>query len=71
MSKWQYSKGLHDLGNGLYAYLQPEGTWGWSNAGLIAAGKTALLVDTLFDLKLTRAMLDTMRRALPAAGAAT
>src|SRR3954449_5330160 len=35
--------------------------WGWSNAGLIAADGTSLLVDTLFDLELTRAMLDAMR----------
>ena len=27
MAKWRYSKGLHDIGNGLYAYLQPDGTW--------------------------------------------
>lgn len=67
MHKWQYSRGLHDLGNGLYAYLQPDGTWGWSNAGLITAGETSLLIDTLFDLNLTGEMLDTMRRALPAA----
>jgi cyclase len=62
-----YIKGLHDLGNGIYAYLQPDGSWGLSNAGLIADGGRALLVDTLFDLPLTREMLDTMRQATPAA----
>ena len=56
-----YEKGLHELGDGLHAYLQPDGTWGWSNAGLISAGGTSLLVDTLFDLELTRGMLDAMR----------
>ena len=56
-----YRKGLHELGGGLFAYLQPDGTWGWSNAGLIAADGTSLLVDTLFDLELTREMLDAMR----------
>src|SRR4051812_14923974 len=56
-----YRKGLHELDDGLFAYLQPDGTWGWSNAGLIAADGTSLLVDTLFDLELTRAMLDAMR----------
>jgi cyclase len=65
MSRWQYTKGLHDLGNGCYAYLQPDGSWGWSNAGLICDSGESLLVDTLFDLNLTRAMLDTMRRAEP------
>ncbi|HEV2581817.1 MAG TPA: MBL fold metallo-hydrolase [Ktedonobacteraceae bacterium] len=67
MASWQYTRGLHDLGNAVYAYLQPDGTWGWSNAGLITDGETSLLVDTLFDLKLTQEMLDTMRRAVPAA----
>src|SRR6266478_8780458 len=62
-SKWNYTKGLHDLGNGCYAYLQPNGGWGWSNAGLLADSGESLLVDTLFDLKLTREMLDAMRRA--------
>ena len=67
MAKWQYTKGLHDLGNGCYAYLQPDGSWGWSNAGLVVDGDQSLLVDTLFDLKLTREMIDSMRRATPAA----
>ena len=34
--KIAYERGLHELGDGLYAYLQPDGGWGWSNAGLIA-----------------------------------
>jgi cyclase len=58
--KIAYERGLHELGDGLFAYLQPDGGWGWSNAGLITAGGTSLLVDTLFDLKLTKAMLDAM-----------
>ncbi len=66
---WQYTKGLHDLGNGCYAWLQPDGSWGWSNAGLVVDGGESMLVDTLFDLKLTRAMLDAMRRAEPKAAA--
>ena len=58
-----YRRGLHELGDGLYAYLQPDGTWGWSNAGLVTGEGESLLVDTLFDLSLTRAMLDEMRQA--------
>lgn len=61
MATVAYTRGLHELGDGLYAYLQPDGGWGWSNAGLITAEGTSLLVDTLFDLNLTRAMLDVMR----------
>ena len=68
MAQWQYTKGLHDIGNGLYAYLLPDGSWGWSNAGLIVDGEAALLVDTLFDLALTGEMLNEMRRSVAAAG---
>jgi cyclase len=55
-----YTTGLHEIGDGLFAYLQPDGGWGWSNAGLITAGGTSLLVDTLYDLHLTREMLSAM-----------
>jgi cyclase len=67
MNAWTYTRGLHDLGNSVYAYLQPDGSWGWSNAGFVTGGDASLLIDTLFDLKLTREMLDTMRRSIPAA----
>jgi cyclase len=67
MSKWRYTKGLKDIGNGVWAYLLPDGSWGWSNAGLIVDGDQTLLVDTLFDLKLTAEMLAEMRRSVPAA----
>ncbi len=67
MSNWKYTKGLHDLGNSVYAYLVPNGSWGWSNAGMITDGEASLLVDTLFDLPLTQEMLDTMRKLIPAA----
>jgi len=67
MPRFPYTKGLHDLGNGCFAYLQPDGSWGWSNAGLVVEGRASLLVDTLFDLALTREMLAAMRAAAPAA----
>lgn len=65
--KWAFQKGLQDLGNGCYAYLQPDGSWGWSNAGLVVDGEESLLVDTLFDVPLTQEMLDKMRDAEPKA----
>ena len=55
-----YTLGLHEVGNGCLAYLQPDGGWGWSNAGLIVGEGRSLLVDTLFDLNLTASMLDAM-----------
>ena len=62
-----YERGLAEVADGFYAYLQPDGGWGWSNAGLVADSGQALLVDTLFDLRLTERMLADMRRAVPAA----
>jgi cyclase len=61
-----YERGLTEVGDGVFAYLQPDGGWGWSNAGLVSAGGQTLLIDTLFDLALTEAMLAEMRRAVPA-----
>jgi len=62
-----YERGLVEVGDGFYAYLQPDGGWGLSNAGLVADSGQSLLVDTLFDLRLTERMLADMRRAVPAA----
>ncbi|MYA16985.1 MAG: MBL fold metallo-hydrolase [Gammaproteobacteria bacterium] len=62
-----FTHGLHDLGDHSYAWVQPDGGWGWSNAGLVVDGEESLLIDTLFDLKLTREMLTGMRAAEPMA----
>jgi cyclase len=62
-----YTKGLGEISDGVWAYLQPDGGWGWSNAGLITSHDQSLLIDTLFDLRLTAEMLDAMRGATPAA----
>ncbi|HWE99334.1 MAG TPA: MBL fold metallo-hydrolase [Caulobacteraceae bacterium] len=67
MADWRYTKGLHDLGNGCWAWLQPDGGWGWSNAGLVESAGETLLVDTLMGVKITAEMLAQMRRAVPAA----
>jgi len=57
----KYVEGLYDLNNHIYAWMVPNGSWGESNAGLIIDKGEALLVDTLWDVKYTRAMLDAMR----------
>jgi cyclase len=62
-----YEKGLVEVGDGLYAYLQPDGGGGWSNAGLVVDRDSTLLIDTLFDLRLTEEMLREMRGAVRAA----
>lgn len=66
-----FTRGLHELGDGCFAYLQPDGGWGWSNAGLIVGDGVSLLVDTLFDLRLTAEMLESMAPAVAGAPIAT
>ncbi len=60
-------KTLTEVAAGVLAYTQLPGSWGYSNSGLIVDGDQCLLVDTLFDKKLTLEMLATMRHASAAA----
>lgn len=55
-----FTRGLVEIADGVHAYIQPDGSWGWSNAGLAMGVGESTLIDTLFDLKLTREMLDQM-----------
>jgi glyoxylase-like metal-dependent hydrolase (beta-lactamase superfamily II) len=52
---------LHELGDGLFAYVQADGGWGLSNAGLVTAERTSMLIDTLFDRRCAERMLETLR----------
>lgn len=56
----RYESGLVAVAEGVHAWLQPNGAWGESNAGLVVGDGESLLVDTLWDLPLTRAMLTAM-----------
>jgi glyoxylase-like metal-dependent hydrolase (beta-lactamase superfamily II) len=51
---------VQEAGDACLAYIQGDGSWGWSNAGLIVGDGRSLLVDTLFDLNLTAAMLEAL-----------
>ncbi len=64
-----FTRGLHEVGDGIYAYLQPDGSWGWANAGLVTDAEQSLLVDTLYGNAMTQRMLDEMARRDPAARA--
>lgn len=67
MASRPYNRGLHQLNNGCWAWVLPNGSWGLSNAGLIVDGNQCLAVDTLYDKKHTREMLDAYKAAIPAA----
>ncbi|MET7402827.1 MBL fold metallo-hydrolase [Dactylosporangium sp. NPDC005572] len=48
---------LEQLAPGVYAYLHSRSGWGYSNAGVIAASDTAMLVDTQYTLPMTRRLI--------------
>lgn len=54
----RFAGGLHEVAPRTFAWLQPNGELGESNAGLVVGDGEALLIDTLWDLRLTRAMLN-------------
>jgi cyclase len=56
----RYAAGLTQVAPGVHAWLQPNGAWGEANAGLVVGDGASLLVDTLWDLPLTRRMLAAM-----------
>jgi cyclase len=61
---------VREIAQGVYAYLQLPGSWGWSNAGLITAGKQGdptALIDTLYTNSLTRAMHEAFSSLTPSA----
>ena len=60
-AKVPYTRGLQQVADRVWAWTLPDGGYGWSNAGLVAGDGASLLVDTLFDLALTREMLTAMR----------
>jgi glyoxylase-like metal-dependent hydrolase (beta-lactamase superfamily II) len=63
----RFAAGLQELAADTYAWVQPNGGWGESNAGLVVGSDAAVLIDTLWDLRLTAHMLAAMheRSAVP------
>jgi glyoxylase-like metal-dependent hydrolase (beta-lactamase superfamily II) len=62
MSYTDSELGLVKLMDKCYAYLQKDEGLGWSNAGMIRGKGGSLLIDTLFDLNLTKTMLGQIQR---------
>jgi cyclase len=57
----RFEGGLTEVAPGIHAWLQPNGLLGESNAGLVVGDGASLLVDTLWDPRLTRRMLAAMK----------
>lgn len=51
-----YSRGLHDLGDGCHAWLEPPGSWGFANSGVVTGDSDVLVVDTQNDLPMAAAL---------------
>jgi hypothetical protein len=51
--------------------LSPDGGFGWSNVRLVPGGGRTLLIDKLFDLALTAAVLAAMDSITPTATTAS
>ncbi|HEX6480617.1 MAG TPA: hypothetical protein VF043_17400 [Ktedonobacteraceae bacterium] len=51
MNQRTYTRGLHDLGDSVYVYLQPDGSWGWSNEGLAVDSLASLLLKQAAALR--------------------
>jgi glyoxylase-like metal-dependent hydrolase (beta-lactamase superfamily II) len=62
-----FDGGLVEVAGDTWAWVQPNGGLGESNAGLVRGDGESLLVDTLWDERLTGAMLATMDEATSAA----
>jgi cyclase len=56
----RFEGGLSEVGAGVHAWLQPNGLLGESNAVLVIGDGASLLIDTLWDPRLTRRMLAAM-----------
>ena len=59
--KPRFQRGYTEVAPGTWAWLQPNGVLGESNSGLVVSGDQALLIDTLWDVKLTQRMLDAQK----------
>lgn len=53
---------VEDLGNGVFAYIQPDGSWFLNNTGIIAGPASTVLVDQCGTEDRARAFLETATR---------
>ncbi len=64
-----FDGGLVQVGERTWAWIQPNGGLGESNAGLVVGDEESMLIDTLWDERLTASMLAAMEPVAAAAGA--
>jgi cyclase len=57
----KFDTGMVELGDGLYAYLQWDGGWGVSNAGVVVGDDGLTVIDALMAPSMTRRFIGAMR----------
>ena len=53
---------VDEVADGVFAYVQPDGSWWVNNCGFIGGRQTTLAIDTCATERRTRALLDTIHR---------
>ncbi|MDL4774367.1 MULTISPECIES: MBL fold metallo-hydrolase [Thermomonosporaceae] len=56
---------LQEVSDGVFAYLQPDGTWWINNTGFLVGGRGVTSVDACSTERRTRAYLETIRSVTP------
>lgn len=56
---------VQEVTPGVYAYIQPDGTWGLNNTGFIAGQNAVSVIDTCFTEARTRAFLQAIAAVTP------
>ncbi|MBO2450670.1 MBL fold metallo-hydrolase [Actinomadura barringtoniae] len=56
---------LHEVSDGIYGYIQPDGTWWINNTGFLVGERGVVSVDACSTERRTRAYLDTIGSVTP------
>ena len=56
---------VDEVADGVYAYVQPDGTWWINNAGFVVGGDGVVAIDTCATERRTRRFLDHVRAVTP------
>lgn len=51
---------VEEVAEGVFAYVQLDGSWGLNNAGILRGSRGALLIDTSFTASRARRLADTV-----------
>ena len=59
---------LHEVSDGIFAYVQPDGSWWINNTGFLVGSSGVVSIDTCSTERRTRAYLDSIALGHAAAG---